>query len=33
MDRLNLRFAAMDFLVGPLGDWTFLKANPCRQWD
>jgi ATP-grasp ribosomal peptide maturase len=33
MDRLNLRFAAMDFIVSPDGTWTFLEANPCGQWD
>lgn len=33
MDRLSLRFAAMDFIVGPDGAWTFLEANPCGQWD
>ncbi|MFI6249071.1 ATP-grasp ribosomal peptide maturase [Streptomyces sp. NPDC051016] len=33
MDRLGLRFAAMDFVVGPDGAWTFLEANPCGQWD
>lgn len=33
MDRLGLRFAALDFIVGPDGAWTFLEANPCGQWD
>ncbi|MFJ2719350.1 ATP-grasp ribosomal peptide maturase [Streptomyces sp. NPDC087437] len=33
MDRLALRFAAMDFIVGPDRQWTFLEANPCGQWD
>ncbi|HLL37422.1 MAG TPA: ATP-grasp ribosomal peptide maturase [Streptomyces sp.] len=33
MDRLGLGFAAMDFIVGPDGAWTFLEANPCGQWD
>ncbi|MEV6759465.1 ATP-grasp ribosomal peptide maturase [Streptomyces sp. NPDC051105] len=33
MDRLELRFAAMDFIIGPDGTWTFLEANPCGQWD
>ncbi|GGS74008.1 ATP-grasp ribosomal peptide maturase [Streptomyces cinerochromogenes] len=33
MDSLELRFAAMDFIVGPDGPWTFLEANPCGQWD
>ncbi|MFI0865138.1 ATP-grasp ribosomal peptide maturase [Streptomyces smyrnaeus] len=33
MRRLDLRFAALDFIVGPDGSWTFLEANPCGQWD
>ncbi|MFG2722935.1 ATP-grasp ribosomal peptide maturase [Streptomyces sp. NPDC048416] len=33
MRRLELRFAALDFIVSPSGDWTFLEANPCGQWD
>ncbi|MEU3227571.1 ATP-grasp ribosomal peptide maturase [Streptomyces sp. NPDC006976] len=33
MDALGLRFAALDFVVGPDGAWTFLEANPCGQWD
>ncbi|WP_369383566.1 ATP-grasp ribosomal peptide maturase [Streptomyces sp. cg36] len=33
MQRLELRFAALDFIVSPSGDWTFLEANPCGQWD
>ncbi|WP_172386889.1 ATP-grasp ribosomal peptide maturase [Streptomyces sp. MNP-20] len=33
MDRLGLRFAALDFIVSPDGTWTFLEANPCGQWD
>lgn len=33
MRRLNLRFAAMDFIASPDGAWTFLEANPCGQWD
>ncbi|MEU3191482.1 ATP-grasp ribosomal peptide maturase [Streptomyces sp. NPDC006992] len=31
--RLDLRFAAFDFVVTPDGTWTFLEANPCGQWD
>ncbi|WP_030680865.1 ATP-grasp ribosomal peptide maturase [Streptomyces rimosus] len=31
--RLGLRFAACDFVVPPTGEWTFLEANPCGQWD
>ncbi|GCD45376.1 ATP-grasp ribosomal peptide maturase [Streptomyces paromomycinus] len=30
---LGLRFAACDFVVSPDGEWTFLEANPCGQWD
>ncbi|WKK26896.1 ATP-grasp ribosomal peptide maturase [Streptomyces olivoreticuli] len=33
MGRLDLRFAALDFIVSPEGAWTFLEANPCGQWD
>ncbi|MER5304240.1 ATP-grasp ribosomal peptide maturase [Streptomyces lasiicapitis] len=33
MGRLGLRFAALDFVVSPAGEWTFLEANPCGQWD
>ncbi|MCD9589988.1 ATP-grasp ribosomal peptide maturase [Streptomyces sp. 8ZJF_21] len=33
MDRLGLRFAAVDFVVSPSSAWTFLEANPCGQWD
>lgn len=33
MRGLGLRFAALDFIVSPTGDWTFLEANPCGQWD
>lgn len=33
MGRLGLRFAALDFIVSPAGEWTFLEANPCGQWD
>lgn len=33
MGRLDLRFAALDFVVSPSGAWTFLEANPCGQWD
>ncbi|MBZ6253600.1 ATP-grasp ribosomal peptide maturase [Streptomyces olivaceus] len=33
MDRLQLRFGAADFIVGPEGQWTFLEVNPCGQWD
>ncbi|MEU8758872.1 ATP-grasp ribosomal peptide maturase [Streptomyces sp. NPDC048659] len=33
MGTLGLRFAALDFVVGHDGTWTFLEANPCGQWD
>ncbi|MER7346386.1 ATP-grasp ribosomal peptide maturase [Streptomyces aurantiacus] len=33
MAHLGLRFAALDFVVSPTGEWTFLEANPCGQWD
>lgn len=33
MMRLRLTFAALDFVVSPDGEWIFLEANPCGQWD
>ncbi|MFF6953847.1 ATP-grasp ribosomal peptide maturase [Streptomyces iakyrus] len=33
MERLQLRYGAADFIVGPDGQWTFLEVNPCGQWD
>ncbi|MFF5655176.1 ATP-grasp ribosomal peptide maturase [[Kitasatospora] papulosa] len=33
MRRLRLRYGAADFIVDPLGAWTFLEVNPCGQWD
>ncbi|MEV6758466.1 ATP-grasp ribosomal peptide maturase [Streptomyces sp. NPDC051214] len=33
MGRLQLRYSAADFIVGPDGRWTFLEVNPCGQWD
>ncbi|MFT2016097.1 ATP-grasp ribosomal peptide maturase [Streptomyces sp. 796.1] len=33
MQRLHLRFGALDFVVSPSGEWTFLEVNPCGQWD
>jgi ATP-grasp ribosomal peptide maturase len=33
MNRLQLRYGAADFIVGPEGQWTFLEVNPCGQWD
>lgn len=29
---LGLRFAAMDFVVTPAGDWVFVDLNPNGQW-
>ena len=33
MNALELRFAALDFVVDLSGSWWFLEANPCGQWD
>ncbi|WP_256096723.1 hypothetical protein [Streptomyces agglomeratus] len=33
MERLQLRYGAADFIVGPDGRWTFLEVNPCGQWN
>ncbi|WP_406054094.1 ATP-grasp ribosomal peptide maturase [Streptomyces sp. NBC_01077] len=32
LSRLNLRFAAIDFIVTADGDWVFLDLNPNGQW-
>lgn len=32
LDMLMLRFAALDFVVTPDGEWVFLEANPNGQW-
>ena len=32
MRRLRLRFAAVDFVVTPAGDWVFLELNANGQW-
>lgn len=32
LDMLRLRFAALDFVVTPSGEWVFLEANPNGQW-
>ncbi|MEC3979649.1 ATP-grasp ribosomal peptide maturase [Amycolatopsis sp. H20-H5] len=32
LDRLRLRFGALDFVVGPDGSWMFLEINPNGQW-
>ncbi|HEY8471675.1 MAG TPA: ATP-grasp ribosomal peptide maturase [Natronosporangium sp.] len=32
MNRLRLRFGALDFVVAPDGRWWFLEINPNGQW-
>jgi ATP-grasp ribosomal peptide maturase len=32
LGRLGLRFAALDFVVAPDGEWWFLECNPNGQW-
>lgn len=32
LQRLRLRFGALDFVVSPDGAWTFLEINPNGQW-
>lgn len=32
MARMRLRFAAMDMIVTPTGEYVFLEANPNGQW-
>ena len=32
LDALGLRFAALDFIVAPDGQWWFLECNPNGQW-
>ncbi|MGH3795112.1 MAG: ATP-grasp ribosomal peptide maturase [Pseudonocardiaceae bacterium] len=32
LDLLMLRFAALDFVVTPSGDWVFLESNPNGQF-
>ncbi|WP_018582867.1 ATP-grasp ribosomal peptide maturase [Salinispora arenicola] len=32
MAMLHLRFAAIDFVVRPDGEWVFLEVNPNGQW-
>ncbi|HEX5496917.1 MAG TPA: ATP-grasp ribosomal peptide maturase [Mycobacteriales bacterium] len=32
LDMLMLRFAALDFVVTPDGEWMFLELNPNGQW-
>lgn len=32
LDKLALRFAALDFIVTPGDEWVFLEVNPNGQW-
>ncbi|MFE5946918.1 ATP-grasp ribosomal peptide maturase [Streptomyces sp. NPDC056480] len=32
MGMLSLRFATMDFIVSPSGEWNFVDLNPNGQW-
>jgi hypothetical protein len=32
MEKLSLRFGALDFVVTPEGEWWFLECNPNGQW-
>lgn len=32
LNRLGLRFGALDFVVAPDGQWWFLECNPNGQW-
>ncbi|GAA1029790.1 MULTISPECIES: ATP-grasp ribosomal peptide maturase [Amycolatopsis] len=32
LDLLGLRFGALDFVVAPDGEWSFLECNPNGQW-
>lgn len=32
MEKLGLRFGALDFLVTPAHEWVFLEINPNGQW-
>lgn len=32
MERLNLRYGALDFIVDPSGNWIFLEINSLGQW-
>ncbi len=32
LDKLSLRFGALDFVVAPDGEWWFLECNPNGQW-
>jgi glutathione synthase/RimK-type ligase-like ATP-grasp enzyme len=32
LDKLGLRFGALDFVVAPDGEWWFLECNPNGQW-
>ena len=32
MDRLDLKFGAVDFRVTPEGEHVFLEVNPAGEW-
>ena len=32
MNKLNLKYSAIDFILEPSGDFTFLEINPNGQW-
>ena len=32
LDRLQLRFGTLDFVVTPANEWVFLEINPNGQW-
>jgi len=32
VNRLGLRFGALDFILTPDGQWVFLEINPNGQW-
>ncbi len=32
LDKLGLRFGALDFVVAPDGEWIFIECNPNGQW-
>jgi len=32
LDRLQLRFGTLDFMVTPANEWVFLEINPNGQW-
>ncbi|MFE5549573.1 ATP-grasp ribosomal peptide maturase [Streptomyces sp. NPDC056534] len=32
LELLSLRFATMDFIISPSGEWNFIDLNPNGQW-